>query len=218
MRGKLHCFSLYVVQIHISSSKLSMIGRATTVVRRKNLLVKSEKISFFLIFFLHKKGVKKCSRYPPLWSPSLDRRRRRLCAAATPRCALSCVSFLPFLFLSLSLSRFFFLFYYACVVDLRVLHHLSSKPRRRHPILWCIHTCTRVILLRFLFVKSLRSNYHNEYYQRRIFSFRFLFYAHISARRWWWWWRWYMTRILPSRFPRMREKRTRHWPSETPFF
>ena len=104
MRGKFHCFSLYVVQIHISSSKLSMIGRATTVVRRKNLLVKSEKISFFLIFFLHKKGVKKCSRYPPLWSPSLDRRRRRLCAAATPRCALSCVSFLPFLFLSLSLS------------------------------------------------------------------------------------------------------------------
>ena len=52
MRGKFHCFSLYVVQIHISSSKLSMIGRATTVVRRKNLLVKSEKISSFLIFFV----------------------------------------------------------------------------------------------------------------------------------------------------------------------
>jgi hypothetical protein len=40
----------------------------------------------------------------------------------------------------------------------------------------------RVILLRFLFVKSLRKNHHNGYYQRRIYalSIFILIRAHIG--------------------------------------
>ncbi len=40
----------------------------------------------------------------------------------------------------------------------------------------------RVILMRVLFVKSLRKNYHNEYYQRRIIAFSsiVLIRAHIG--------------------------------------
>ena len=87
--------------------------------------------------------------------------------------------FLPFF-------RFFFLFY-LCVslLDLRGVHHLSSKPRRRHhAIPFCVdlYMFIRVILMRLLVIKSRRKNYHNAYYQRRMcaFSIIVLIRAHIG--------------------------------------
>ena len=86
----------------------------------------------------------------------------------------------------LTFFRFFFLFYLrVSLVDLRGVHHLSSKPRRRHhAIQFCddLYMFIRVILMRLLFAKSLRKNYHNEYYQRRIcaFSIIVLIRAHIG--------------------------------------
>jgi len=83
--------------------------------------------------------------------------------------------------------RFFFLFYLcvSLVVDLRGVHHLSSKPRRRHQnIQFCddLYMFIRVILMRLVFVESLRKNYYNEYYQRRMcaFSIIVLIRAHIG--------------------------------------